>query len=471
MGAGDPAADALRASRPEVFWTDRDDGPEPAPSLRGALTADLVVVGGGFTGLWAAIQALEEDPDRRVVLVEAERCGFGASSRNGGFCDASLTHGLPNGLAQWPDELGDLVRLGRENLAALEATVDRHGIEADVHRVPELAVATEDWQVDELVAGLDLHRAHGDDVELLDRAGVQARVASPTYRGAVLRRNDLALVDPARLAWGLRAAAESLGAEVFERSPVTGLGRAGGRRGPLELRTPVGSIRADRVLLATNAYRGPSRRPRRYVIPVYDHVLVTEPLSAGQRDAIGWRHGEGIADSANQFHYYRLTEDGRILFGGYDATYHFGNGLRPELDQRAATHRLLARHLLATFPQLEGIAVTHRWGGPIGTTTRFTATWGAGHGGRSVWVAGYTGLGVAASRFGARVALDLVDGRSTERTELEMARRRPFPFPPEPLRWAGVTLTRRALQRADRRAGRRGPWLRLLDRFGIGFDT
>lgn len=470
MDGGDAAAHALRASRPAVFWTDRDDGPEPAPPLQGALTADLVVVGGGFTGLWAAVQALEEEPGRRVVLVEAERCGFGASSRNGGFCDASLTHGLPNGLAQWPDELATLVRLGRENLAALEATVTRHGIAADVHRVPELAVATEGWQYDELAAGLDLHRAHGDDVELLDRAGVQERVASPTYVGGVLRRNDLALVDPARLAWGLRAAAESLGARVFERSPVTGVGRDRGR-GPLEVRTAEGSVRADRLLLATNAYRGPLRRPRRYVIPVYDHVIVTEPLTGDQRAAIGWHHGDGVADSANQFHYYRLTEDGRILFGGYDATYHFGNGLRPELDQRTATHRLLTRHLLETFPSLEGIGVTHRWGGPIGTTTRFTATWGTGHGGRSVWVAGYTGLGVAASRFGARVALDLVDGRSTERTELEMVRGRPFPFPPEPLRWAGVTLTRRALQRADRRAGRRGPWLRLLDRFGIGFDT
>ena len=470
VDGGDAAAHALRASRPAVFWTDRDDGPEAAPSLRGALSADLVVVGGGFTGLWAAVQALEEDPDRRVVLVEAERCGFGASSRNGGFCDASLTHGLANGVAQWPDELATLVRLGRENLAALEATVARAGIAADVHRVPELAVATEDWQVDELAAGLDLHRAHGDDVELLDRTQVQERVASPTYVGGVLRRNDLALVDPARLAWGLRAAAESLGARVFERSPVTGLSRSG-RRGPLEVRTAEGSIRAERVVLATNAYRGPSRRPRRYVIPVYDHVIVTEPLTADQRAAIGWRHGDGVADAANQFHYYRLTEDGRILFGGYDATYHFGNGLRPELDQRAATPPLLTRHLLETFPALEGIGVTHRWGGPIGTTTRFTATWGTGHGGRSVWVAGYTGLGVGASRFGARVALDLVDGRSTERTELAMVRRRPFPFPPEPLRWAGVTLTRRALQRADRRAGRRGPWLRLLDRFGIGFDT
>ena len=168
---------ALGASRPAVFWTDRDDGPGPAPSLRGGGHADLTVVGGGFTGLWAAVQAAEEAPGRRVVLLEAQRCGFGASSRNGGFCDASLTHGLANGLAHWPDELDTLVRLGRENLDALEASVARHHIVADVHRVPELSVATEPWQHDELVEGLARHRAHGDDVELLDRRQVRDRVA------------------------------------------------------------------------------------------------------------------------------------------------------------------------------------------------------------------------------------------------------------------------------------------------------
>ena len=231
------------------------------------------------------------------------------------------------------------------------------------------------------------------------------------------------------------------------------------------------TVTAERVLVATNAYRGPVRRARRYVIPVYDHVLVTEPLSAAQWEAVGWQGGAGLSDAANQFHYYRPTEDGRILYGGYDATYHFGSRVDPAHDQSDRTHGLLAQHFFATFPQLEGLRFSHRWGGPIATTTRFTVTWGVAHHGRVVWVAGYTGLGVAASRFGARVALDLLDGQTTERTELAMVRRSPFPFPPEPLRWTGVALTRRAIQRADDRGGRRGPWLGLLDRFGIGFDS
>jgi glycine/D-amino acid oxidase-like deaminating enzyme len=213
------------------------------------------------------------------------------------------------------------------------------------------------------------------------------------------------------------------------------------------------------------------RRPRRYVIPVYDHVLMTEPLSAEQMASIGWAQREGLEDVSNQFHYYRLTEDDRILYGGYDATYHFNNGLKPDHDQKPATHRMLADDFFRMFPQLEGLRFSHSWGGPIGTTTQFAATWGTSHDGRLVWVAGYTGLGVGASRFGARVALDLVFGRRTERTELEMVRRKPFPFPPEPFRWAGVQLTRKAIQRADDNEGRRGPWLRFLDRFGIGFDS
>jgi glycine/D-amino acid oxidase-like deaminating enzyme len=278
----------------------------------------------------------------------------------------------------------------------------------------------------------------------------------------------MSLLDPARMIWGMRAAAESLGAAIYEHSPaldITGNGSA------LEVASQGGTVTSPRVVMATNAYPGPVRRPRRYVIPVYDHVLMTEPLTSQQMASIGWYGREGIGDVSNQFHYYRLSEDNRILWGGYDATYHFNNGLGPQHDQSDQTHGMLAKHFFETFPQLEGVRFTHRWGGPIGTTSKFTATWGTAHDGRLVWVAGYTGLGVGASRFGARVALDLVFGQATERTELEMVRKKPFPFPPEPLRWSGVQLTRKAIQRTDDNEGKRGAWLRLLDRFGVGFDS
>jgi len=462
------ATQALAEAKPAVFWSDRSDAPDPAPSLDADVTADLTVIGGGFTGLWTAIQALEDRPGLKVVVLEGERCGFGASSRNGGFCEGSLTHGIDNGLSHWPDEIETLVRLGRANLDAIDVAIERYDISADYHRATEIGVATEPWHLEVLKEGLESHRGVGDDVELLDTDAMQARVNSPTYLGGLLRRNDIALVDPARLCWGLRAAAESLGATVYEHSPATRVERDGPA---LKVVTPGGTIRSERVVMATNAYPGPVRRPRRYVIPVYDHVLMTEPLSTAQLDSIGWRERDGIGDVSNQFHYYRLSEDDRILWGGYDATYHFGSGLEPQHDQSDRTHGDLAAHFFETFPQLEGLRFTHRWGGPIATTTQFSATWGTAHDGRLTWVAGYTGLGVGASRFGARVALDLAFGQTTERTELEMVRKKPLPFPPEPLRWTGVQLTKKAIQRTDRREGKRGLWLGVLDRFGVGFDS
>jgi len=151
--------------------------------------------------------------------------------------------------------------------------------------------------------------------------------------------------------------------------------------------------------------------------------------------------------------------------------YHYASRVDPALEDRASTYELLARQLATTFPQLEGIRCTHRWAGVIDTSTRFAVSFGTTLGGRVAYAVGYTGLGVVASRFGARVALALLDEPASELTRLRFVRTRPFPFPPEPFRWLGVTLTRRALARADRRQGRRGSWLRLLDRFGIGFDS
>jgi glycine/D-amino acid oxidase-like deaminating enzyme len=464
----DRAREALSEAKPAVFWSDRNDRPTPAPALNGQSKADLTIIGGGLTGLWAAVQALEERSGMSVVVLEAKRCGFGASSRNGGFCDSSLTHGLENGLMHWPGEIETLVRMGQQNLDEIEASIDRYQIDADFRRAAEVGVATQPWHLDELEASAEAHQSLGVGVSLLDGAAMQARIASPTYLGGLVHHEGTSLVDPARLVWGLRDAAERLGARVHEESPAVAVERDGRA---LNVVTPAGRVISDRVLVATNAYQAPVRGPRRYIIPVYEHVLMTEPLSPDQLASLHWTENDGVGDVSHQLHYYRRSEDDRILWGGYDATYHYNNGTGARYDQSERTHSTLAEHFFETFPQLEGLRFSHRWGGPIGTTTRFTAAWGTKHGGRLSWVGGYTGLGVGASRFGARVALDLVFGLETERTELGIVRERAFPFPPEPIRWLGVRATRRAMQQADANDGRRGWWLRLLDRFGIGFDS
>ena len=451
----------LDDASPDPFWLDRPR-PVEAPPLEGSIEADLAIVGGGFTGLWAALQAKQEQPEREVVLLEAETAGWGASGRNGGFVDASLTHGLPNGAARFAQELDALEALGRENLEGLKADLTRHGIEAAWQETGMLSVATRPHELEDVNQEAALLRRYGWEADVLDRDAVRAEVASPTYLGAVLQHTGVALVDPGALALGLRRAALSLGVRLYERTPVL----------DGELRTPGGRVRADRVLLATGAYPPLTRSIRRLVAPVYDYVVVTEPLSPAQRRAVGWAHGQGIADRGNRFHYYRLTPDGRILFGGYEAVYRYGNRVDDaRLTRHRPTHRVLAEHLLETFPALEGIGFTHAWGGPIDTCSRFCVTFGRALGGRAVYAVGYTGLGVGASRFGARTALDLLDGADTERTRLKLVRTRPLPFPPEPARWAVIQATRRALARADEHGGRRGPWLRLLDRVGLGFDS
>ncbi len=450
---------ALAGARTVSFWLDTQTRPAARAGLTGQLRCDLAVVGGGYSGLWTALRAKELDPGRDVVLIEADRVGGAASGRNGGFCAASLTHGEANGRTRFPDEYEQLDRLGMQNLDGIEATVERYGIDCDFRRTGDLLVATEPYQV------ADLRDGGG---EFLDAAAVRRELDSPTYLAGRWDRRSVALVDPARLAWGLADVAERLGVRIIEGTPVIGLERDGER---VLLRTMAGSVRADRVALATNAYTPLLRRLRLYTVPVYDHVLMTEPLDAQQLRSIGWQHRQGVGDSGNQFHYYRLTADDRILWGGYDALYHFGRRVRARHDDNPATSRTLAKNFFTTFPQLEGLRFTHAWGGSIDTCTRFCAFWGTALGGRVAYVLGYTGLGVGASRFGADVMLDLLDGRATERTELDLVRRRPLPFPPEPMAYAGIQATRWSLARADRHEGKRNLWLRSLDRLGLGFDS
>jgi glycine/D-amino acid oxidase-like deaminating enzyme len=462
-------ARSLVDAAPVSFWLDSPDRPEPAAPLRERTEADLAIVGGGYTGLWTALLAKQADPSRDVLLLEGRRVGWAASGRNGGFCAASLTHGSANGLARYPADVPTLDRLGRENLDAIEATVGRYGIDCHFERTGELSVAVEPYQVDELREEAAAAERSGERATFLDRDGVRAEVDSPTYLAGLWQPDTTALVDPARLAWGLRDACLQLGVRVHENSSVSTLTRDGA--GVRLTCDTGGDVRAQQVALGSNAFPALVRRLRLYTVPVYDYVLVTEPLSQQQRAAIGWANRQGIGDTGNQFHYYRLTADDRILWGGYDAIYYWRNGLRDTLDQRPVTFELLAAQFFETFPQLEGLRFTHKWGGAIDTCTRFFAFQGTAMRGRVAYSIGYTGLGVGATRFGAQVMLDLLHGRSSEALALRAMRRKPVPFPPEPLRYAGIWLTRRELARADRREGRRGPWLSLLDRLGLGFDS
>ncbi|MCD6639857.1 MAG: FAD-binding oxidoreductase [Nocardioides sp.] len=457
--APDPrlVAQSLEASRQAVFWLEDLPAREARPRLHGEERADLVVVGGGYLGLWAALNAVRRDPGRRVVLLEANTVGWAASGRNGGFCEASITHGEANGRARWPQEYAALERLGHDNLAAFERDVEGLGLDCQWERTGVLQVAVEDHQVPWL----------GPDA--LDAAGARRRIDSPLFLAGVFEPDESALVHPARLAVGLARAAERAGVVIHEDSAVTSIDTP--RGGGCRVGTEHGSVVAEQVVLATNVFPSLLRRNRRMTVPVYDYVLVTEPLSREQRASIGWQGREGLSDLANQFHYARLTADDRVLWGGYDAIYPAGGRIDASQEARPETFSRLASHFLATFPQLEGVRFSHRWAGAIDTCTRFAAFHGLARQGRVAYAAGFTGLGVGATRFSSEVLLDLLAGEATPRTENPIVRSRPWPFPPEPLAGVGINLTRWSLDRADHRRGRRNLFLRGLDAAGLGFDS
>lgn len=461
---------SLSDAQPVSYWLDDPGKPRAEPALTADEQCDLLVVGGGYSGLWTALIAKERDPDRDVILVEGREAGWAASGRNGGFCAASLTHGISNGLSRWPGEIAKLEELGAQNLDEIEAAVKRYSIDCDFERTGEIDVATQPHQLAELHEMYEEMAEHGlaGGSELLDAAALREHVDSPTFLGGLWDREGVAMLHPAKLAWGLKRACLEKGVRVYEHTPALQLASVGAG---MAVRTPYGRIRARQVALATNIFPSLVKRVRSYTVPVYDYALMTEPLTEEQLAAIGWKNRQGLGDSANQFHYFRLSADNRVLWGGYDAIYPFGGKLRAEHDHRPETYAKLAGHFFTCFPQLEGVRFTHAWGGAIDTCSRFSAFFGTAHAGRVAYAAGYTGLGVGATRFGADVMLDLLSGERTERTSLEMVRTKPLPFPPEPFAWTGVALTKWSLARADENGGRRNLWLKTMDKLGLGFDS
>ena len=321
---------AYADAEPRPFWLADLPAREPCPPLRGVAEADLCIVGGGFTGLWAALHAKADDPGRDVVLLEAGTIGCGASGRNGGFLIGSLTHGLENGLARFGDEIELLERLGRENLAGLVADLERHGIDCDLEMTGELTPSVAAYQDEWAAETAELYGRFGYDVEVFaDAAAMRAEVDSPLYRGGAWVKDAGGVLDPAKLAIGLFEAARRAGVRVHEGTPVVVARTEAGDRRRASAPRAGDASRARRVLLGTSAFPSPVREIRRYIAPVYDYALMTEPLDRGAAAArsAGTRR-QGIGDGGNQFHYYRLSADDRILWGGFDAVYRYGGPVR-----------------------------------------------------------------------------------------------------------------------------------------------
>ncbi|MCV9967847.1 FAD-binding oxidoreductase [Pararhizobium sp. BT-229] len=458
-----PSMTALAEVKMSPFWLDRRDAPEVLPPLTSNRKPDLLIVGGGFTGLWGAIQAKQNNPGLDVVLIEKGAVANGASGRPGGVVSTSVMHGLSNAVRVFPNDIAELERLGKENMHGFMQTIADHGIDCHAEWGGELTVAVDDDHIEALHREHELHLEYGHKAVFLDQAAVQAQIRSPRYKAGIWSKDISGTVHPALLAWGLKKAALSLGVEIFENTELLAVDEVGGK---IQVSTRFGLVTARKVLLATNAFTSGHPRIKRRVVAIRDRVLATEPLSQEQMHAVGWTNRQGVYDTRTQMNYMRLTKDNRIIFGGRLA-YAFAGSAFPSADTDVQSYQPLAAAFFDTFPQLEGVRFTHAWSGPIDLSTRMAVHFQRYHAGKVVYAGGYSGFGVSASRFGARIALDILDGSKTAESRLDFATTLPNTIPPEPFRWLGAQVTMYALDTADKKGGWRKPWLRLVSAMGF----
>ncbi len=464
--------EALKGAILKPLWHDAEIMPEILPALSSDESCELLIVGGGFTGLWAAMQAKERNPDANIIIIEQTFVGDGASGRCGGFLSTSVAHGETNMEAQFPGEVEQLEKLGIQNMKELLETLERYNIDARYEKTGETEVALNEETAKDLYSNYLQAKEAGEDVVWFDKDAIREQVNSPTYyAGLWYRGGQDGVVDPGRLCWGLKAVlTDQLGVRIYEQTRLIDVKPHGQRQ--MHAKCEMGSITSDKVLMATNAFTSSIGRIRRSVIPVWDYQIATEPLTDAQVDKIGWgkvsRHA--LADHVNMFHYFRLTKDNRITLGGGSAVrYYFNNGTDPGLMDAEDLYEQLAEEFLEMFPQLDDIKFSHKWGGIIATSTRFCVVPGVAYDGRMAWAVGYTGHGVGASRFGARIGIELLGYNPSEVIKMKFVTKRAMPFPPEPFKWIGIRLTQRALVKADKNGGRRGLWLKFLDMLGLGF--
>lgn len=457
------AQQALLKTKFFPYWLDNPASPEPEPMLEANITCDLLIVGAGFTGLWAAIHAKEENPERDVVIIEAQSIAIGASGRPAAILSTSVMHGLANASRLFPDDMDELERLGKENMDGFKATLERFDIECDIEWGGELTVAVGDEVIPDIESEYKLYIKYGHDAHLLDKTAIQKEIKSPLFSGGLWSKKHSGTVHPAKLAWGLKKAAMKLGVRIYEHSPLVESTHL--KPGVLVI-TPQGSVKANKVLLATNAFAAGSKKITRRVSAIRDRIVVTEPLTDKQLKEIGWQNRQGIYDTRTQLNYMRLTADNRILFGGR-LGYFFNNNTDPKADKTADNFYPLVENFYKTFPSLQTIKFSHAWSGPIALTTRMAVHYQHYYQGDMIYAGGYSGFGVTATRFGSRVGLAILDKTGIPETKLGFATSLPGYIPPEPFRWIGAKITMYALDTLDEKGGWRKPWVRVVEKMGF----
>ena len=429
------------------YWLEEAGGWEPAPALTGERHADVVIVGGGYTGMWAAWHVKQLEPEATVVLLEADRCGYGPSGRNGGFCNL-MWFSLPNMRERWGDAGALAVaRAAEEAAVGIGEFCDGEGVDAWYRHGGYLQVSTAAAHDTVWANALEACRELGaeDAIAPLSATQVAERCASPAFRGGAFY-SRAATVQPARLAFGLRERLRGRGVEVYERSLVS---RVVGSASGVEVHTAGGVIRAQRAVLAVGAAaKSPSGPFHNRLSVASSHIVLTEPVPE-LLEEIGWTGGECITDSRALIDYFRTTPDGRIAFGWGGGRIAMGARLhgRTELDPEVVS--LVAKHLWSYFPGLRGRAITHAWGGPIDASPTHLPLVLPLRGGRAFAAAGYTGNGVGPSHMVARTLASLALDRQDEPSRFAFVDPSPPHVPPEPFHWLGGEAIRAGIQRKE----------------------
>jgi glycine/D-amino acid oxidase-like deaminating enzyme len=415
--------------RDKSFWLDTHPPYEENPRLEGSQRVDVAVLGAGFTGLSTAYHLRRADPALRVAVLEAEIVGFGASGRNGGF---SMTlFGMQPSLTKamfGAERTREAQRYMERAVDLVDTMVREHDMQSVFWYPGYLHVATTDAHMRRIEKEHRLLEELGiTGHELLDGHAVRERVDSPLFVGGSFE-SRCGILNPARHVRELKRVAEAAGAEIYERTPVESIERGKHFR----LRTPGGTVEAERVVIATNAWTHLMAGLHHREAPVFTHMVVTEPLQDKQWDAIGWEGREGLEDARNIIHYLRPTADGRIAIGGYRLSVAFGRDMDRDLNPKA--FRGLEKNLVRMFPSLAGVRFTHRWGGAVSVTADLVPAIGQLGDARCVYSVGCIGHGVSLTHLNGQTLADLVLERSSELTETWFVNRRVFPWPPEPLR-------------------------------------
>jgi len=415
--------------REKSFWLASDEYTENKP-LEGDITADVVVVGGGFTGLMTAYFLKKDDPSLDVVLLESDVIGYGASGRNGGF---SMTlFGFTFSITAWwfgKEKAVEAHRYMEKAVDLLRDFVAENGIDCDYEHTGFLRVATSKTYEKRIRHEIDLVNSLGiEGIEWIDSEKLAEQVRSPLYSGAWWEPR-CGILNPAKLARGEKRLVEGMGVKVFERSSVTEIER--GEK--IKLKTTAGTVSAEKVVLATNAYSHLIPGLKRKQVPVFTHIVLTEPLKEEHFAEIGWRNRQGIEDARNLVHYYRLTADNRLLMGGRSVSITWGNNM--EKDLNIGTFKALEQDIRDTFPVLKDISFTHRWGGPVSVPVDMSPAIGFIGDERIVYSLGCVGHGVSLTHLNGRTLGDLILGKKTDRTGIFFVNRKIKPWPPEPLRF------------------------------------